>query len=259
MTGTVRLERQGAVGILRLDRPPVNALNREMHGDLLAAAQEARDDPAVRSVLLWGGERAFAAGADIREMADLEPDVVVEFGAGLTRSIEAVAALPVPVVAGISGYALGGGCELALAADLRIAAADARIGLPEITLGVIPGAGGTQRLARLVGTARAKELIFTGRPVTGSEAAAIGLVTRAVPADSVYAEAFALAERLAAGPTAALAAAKEVVDRGVELDLASGLALEGRRFAELFGTADQKAGMASFLRDGPGRATFTGR
>jgi enoyl-CoA hydratase/carnithine racemase len=259
MAEFVRLELHGAVGVIRLDRPPVNAINAQVHGELLAVAAEAADRADVRAVVVYGGERAFAAGADIREMADLGPREISAFGATLTAAIDAVARLPKPVVAAVTGYALGGGCELALAADFRIVADDARLGLPEITLGVFPGAGGTQRLPRLVGVAKAKELIFTGRPVTGEEAAGIGLATRAVPAAEVFDQAMELAQRLAAGPTLALAAAKRAIDAGLDTDIASGLAIESAEFAALFGSDDQRQGMASFLRDGPGKATFSGR
>lgn len=259
MAHLVRLEIVGAVGVIRLDRPPVNAINSQVHSELLAVAGEAAERPDVRAVVVYGGERAFAAGADIREMAVLGPAAISAFGATLTAAIDAVARLPKPVIAAVTGYALGGGCELALAADFRIVADDARLGLPEITLGVIPGAGGTQRLPRLVGVAKAKELIFTGRPVSGEEAARIGLATRAVPAADVFAQAMEFAQRLAAGPTAALAAAKRAIDHGLDTDIAAGLAIEGAEFAALFATQDQKSAMASFLSDGPGKATFAGR
>ena len=258
MATLVRLELHGDVGVIRLDRPPVNAINSQVHADLLAVATEAEERPDVRAVVVYGGERAFAAGADIKEMADLGPEEISGFGATLTAAIDAVARLPKPVIAAVTGYALGGGCELALAADFRIVADDARMGLPEITLGVFPGAGGTQRLPRLIGVAKAKELIFTGRPVTGEQAVAIGLATRAVPAAEVFAEALAFAQRLAAGPTLALAGAKRAIDAGLDTDIAAGLALESAEFAALFATRDQQHGMASFLADGPGKATFTG-
>ena len=259
---TVRFERtgpDGAVGVIRLNRPPVNALNSGMHADLLAAVREAARTPQVRAVLLTGGERAFAAGADIKEMADLDPDQIAGFGRTLGQAIDELAALDRPVIAAITGYALGAGCEVALAADLRVIAEDARIGLPEITLGVIPGAGGTQRLARLVGVARAKELIFLGRTLTGAEAVRVGLATTAVPAADVAATALELATRLAGGPTRALAAAKLAVDEGSEAPLADGLVLESAQFAALFGTEDQRQGMRSFIERGPGQARFTGR
>ncbi|MET3805114.1 enoyl-CoA hydratase [Nakamurella sp. UYEF19] len=259
MPELVRLEIEGAVGVIRLDRPPVNAINSQVHAELLAVAQEvaARDD--IRAVVVYGGERAFAAGADIKEMADLVPETISVFGSTLTAAIDAIARLPKPVIAAVVGYALGGGCELALAADFRVVADDARIGLPEITLGVFPGAGGTQRLPRLIGVAKAKELIFGGRPVKGADAVGLGLASLSVPADQVYPEALAMATRLAAGATLAIAAAKRAIDDGMDTDLASGLAIESRLFAGLFATQDQKTGMASFVREGPGKATFTGR
>jgi enoyl-CoA hydratase len=259
MAEFVRLEMHGSVGVLRIDRPPVNAINSQVHAELLAVATEAGRRSEVRAVVLYGGERAFAAGADITEMADLGPAEIGAFGATLTAAIDAVARLPKPVIAAVTGYALGGGCELALAADFRIVAQDARLGLPEITLGVFPGAGGTQRLPRLIGVAKAKELIFTGRPVSGEHAVQIGLATRAVPAGDVFGQALEFAQQLAAGPTLAIAAAKRAIDQAVDTDIATGLAVESAEFAALFATDDQKSGMASFLRDGPGKATFSGR
>ncbi|SDP30880.1 short chain enoyl-CoA hydratase [Nakamurella panacisegetis] len=257
-TEFVRLEVDGAVGVIRLDRPPVNAINSQVHADLLAVAREAAGRTDIRAVVVYGGERAFAAGADIKEMAEQTPETIAGFGATLTAAVDAVARLPKPVIAAVTGYALGGGCELALAADFRVVADDARIGLPEITLGVYPGAGGTQRLPRLIGVSLAKELIFTGRSVTGSEAAEIGLANASVPAGEVFDTAMKMARRLAAGATLAIAAAKRAIDDGMDTDLAGGLEIESAGFAALFATADQKAGMRSFLQDGPGKATFTG-
>jgi enoyl-CoA hydratase len=255
----VTLELIGSVGVIRLNRPPVNAINAQVHAELLTAAQDAGSRADVRAVVVYGGEKVFAAGADIKEMADLDPDGIAVFGSTLTGAIDAIARMPKPVVAAVTGYALGGGCELALAADFRVVAEDARLGLPEITLGVFPGAGGTQRLPRLIGVSKAKELIFSGRPVKGAEAVEIGLATRAVPATEVYIEALALATRLAAGPTLAIAAAKRAIDGGMDTDLAQGLRIESAEFAALFASEDQKNGMASFLRDGPGKAVFVGR
>lgn len=254
----VRLEIIGAVGVIRLDRPPVNAINAAMHAPLRAAADAAANDPTIRAVVVYGGERAFAAGADIKEMAGQSVAEITAYGRALIDSIDAVARIPKPVIAAITRYALGGGCELALAADFRVLGEDALIGLPEITLGVIPGGGGTQRLPRLVGLTRAKELIFGGRPVKGEEAVRIGLASRAVPAAEVYPTALAWATELAAGPTVALGAAKYAIDGGTEMDLASGLRLEAQLFSTLFGTADQRAGMRSFVESGPGKAEFTG-
>ncbi len=255
----VHVERDGAIGIIRLDRPPVNALNSQMHGELQSAATELDTDPAVRAVVVHGGPKAFAGGADIKEMADLGPAEIAVFGAALTRALDAIARIRVPVIASVTGYALGGGFELALAADFRIIADDARLGVPEITLGVIPGAGGTQRLPRLIGASAAKRMIFTGRPVRGQEAVALGLAEEAVSAEQVLERAMAFAGQLAAGPTAALAAAKRCIDDGLDVDLATGLRMESAAFASLFATEDQKTGMASFIADGPGKATFSGR
>jgi enoyl-CoA hydratase/carnithine racemase len=170
-----------------------------------------------------------------------------------------VAGIPKPVVAAITGYALGGGLELALAADFRVAGESARFGQPEILLGIIPGAGGTQRLSRLVGPAKAKDLVFSGRMVKAAEAHAIGLADLVAPDDGVYEAARGLVQRYAAGPALALRAAKQAIDHGLDVDLATGLEIERVQFAALFSTEDQKSGMKSFLEDGPGKATFTGR
>ena len=181
---------------------------------------------------------------------------MVDRSRGLQDAFTAVARIPKPVVAAVNGYALGGGCELALCADIRIAAQDAKLGQPEILLGLIPGAGGTQRLSRLVGPSRAKDLIFTGRMVDAQEALAIGLVDQVVPAEEVYGAATQWARRLARGPAYALRAAKEAVDHGLETDLTNGLALERTLFAALFATEDRETGMRSFVEDGPGKAKF---
>jgi enoyl-CoA hydratase/carnithine racemase len=237
----------------------MNALNRQVQEEIRAAAEEAASRDDVRSVVVWGGEKVFAAGADIKEMADMSYTDMADRVVGLQSSLGAVAAIPKPVVAAVTGYALGGGCELALCADIRIAADDAKLGQPEILLGVIPGAGGTQRLSRLVGPARAKDLIFTGRFVPADEALAIGLVDRVVPAAEVYDAAHGWAAKLAAGPAYALRAAKEAVDRGLEVDIDAGLALERSLFAALFATEDRSIGMTSFIEHGPGKAVFQGK
>ncbi len=250
---------EGSVALIRLDRPPVNALNSEMHADLLRCAREIAASPQARAVLIWGGEKGFAGGADIAEMAELNSGQLQSFGRTLTTALEAIAGLRQPVIAAVTRYALGGGFELALAADLRIVADDARLGVPEVTLGVMPGAGGTQRLARLVGPARAKELIFTGRPLKAPEAVALGIAMAAYPADRVYDEAMQLATRLASGATAAIAAAKSAIDEGLDMELSQALRLEADKFASLFDTEDQKTGMRSFLSEGPGHARFAGR
>jgi enoyl-CoA hydratase/carnithine racemase len=255
----VRLEVDGGVGTVRLDRPPMNALNAQVQDELQVAAKEATDRADVRAVVLWGGEKVFAAGADIKEMVKADYASMVERAGPLQAAFDAVARIPKPVVAAVTGYALGGGCELALTADFRVAADNAKLGQPEILLGVIPGAGGTQRLARLIGPAKAKDLVFTGRFVDAEEALRIGLVDRVVPADEVYATAVTMAARYAKGPAIALRAAKLAIDAGLDVDLASGLRLESQLFASLFATEDRSIGMTSFVESGPGKAEFVGR
>jgi enoyl-CoA hydratase/carnithine racemase len=259
MAEFVRLEVADGVGTIRLDRPKMNALNVQVQEEIRAAATEAgrRDD--VKAVVVYGGERVFAAGADVKEMADMSYVDMVERSGALQSSFTAVAAIPKPVVAAITGYALGGGCELALCADVRFAAEDATLGQPEVLLGIIPGAGGTQRLTRLVGPRRAKDIIFTGRFVKADEALAIGLVDRVVPAERVYDEALAWAGQFRNAATYAVRAAKESIDQGIEADLVTGLAIERQQFAGLFATEDRRTGMTSFVENGPGKAQFEGR
>ncbi len=255
----VRVETDEAIATIRLGRPPMNALNAQVQEEIAAAADEVSADPAVRAVVLYGGPKVFAAGADIKEMSDLSYAEMAADSQRLQASFTAVAKIPKPVVAAITGYALGGGLELALCADFRVAGQSARVGQPEILLGVIPGAGGTQRLPRLIGPARAKDIIFTGRFVDAAEALAIGLVDRVVPDEEVYDAARGLVARYATGPALALRAAKQAVDAGLETDLDTGLEIERLQFAGLFATEDQRAGMRSFIENGPGKATFTGR
>ena len=255
----VRLEVDGGVATIRLDRPPMNALNVEMQEQIRAAAQEVGERSDVAAVVLWGGEKVFAAGADVKEMATMSyADMVARSGA-LQSAFTAVARIPKPVVAAVTGYALGGGCELALCADFRVCADDARLGQPEVLLGLVPGAGGTQRLPRLVGPARAKDLIFSGRMVPADEALRIGLVDVVVPAAEVLVTAVSMAGRYVGGPALALRAAKEAIDAGLETDLVTGLAIERLQFSGLFATEDRAVGMASFIENGPGKARFTGR
>jgi enoyl-CoA hydratase/carnithine racemase len=255
----VRLEVEDGVATIRVDRPKMNALDKQTQEEIRAAAGEVTERDDVRAAVVYGGERVFAAGADIKELAAMSHTDMVKRSGGLQSALTAVARIPKPVVAAVTGYALGGGCELALCADFRIAADDATLGQPEVLLGIIPGAGGTQRLSRLVGPSRAKELIFTGRFVDAREALEIGLVDRLVPAADVYTEAVAWARQFRGAAALALRAAKESVDRGVEVDLDTGLEIERQQFAALFATDDRTAGMASFLENGPGKATFTGR
>ncbi|GIF25535.1 enoyl-CoA hydratase/carnithine racemase [Actinoplanes tereljensis] len=254
----VRLEPHPAdprLGVLRLDRPPVNALDQSMWDDLAAVAAGLHDDGSpYRAVVLTGGPRHFAAGADVTELIDLSPADFDRRNRVLQGAFQALATAPQITVAAIDGYALGGGCELALAADFRIAGRSAVFGLPEITLGIIPGSGGTQRLRRAVGAARAKDLILTGRPVPADEALAIGLVDRVV--DDAFGAAVEQGLGFARGPLA-LRYAKQAID--ADLPIEAGLALEADLIATCFASADARAGLRSFVANGPRRATFQGR
>lgn len=259
MADFVEVDVADGVAMILLNRPKMNALNLQMQREIRAAAEEISGRSDVGAVVLHGGPRVFAAGADVKEMADMSFQDMTQAAVNLQDSFTAVARIPQPTIAAITGYALGGGCELAMCCDMRIAADDAQLGQPEILLGIIPGAGGTQRLPRLVGPGRAKEIILSGRFVSAEESLRIGLVEQVVPAADVLDTAVALAKRLARGPAIATRAAKEAIDRGFETDLATGLAIERVLFASLFATEDQKVGMASFVENGPGKAAFTGR
>jgi enoyl-CoA hydratase/carnithine racemase len=255
----VQLEAADGIGTIRLDRPPMNALNTQVQEELRAAAGEATNRRDVRAVIIYGGEKVFAAGADVKEMVKMSYTDMADRSGALQSAFTAIARIPKPVVAAITGYALGGGCELALCADFRVAGDNAKLGQPEILLGVIPGAGGTQRLARLIGPARAKDLVFSGRFVDAHEALELGLVDRVVAPDDVYATARELVARYADGPVYALRAAKEAIDRGLETDLDTGLEIERQLFTALFATEDRTIGMESFVKSGPGKAVFVGR
>jgi enoyl-CoA hydratase/carnithine racemase len=255
----VRVEIEQAIATIRLERPPMNALNAQVQSEIAAAAAAVSDDPQVRGVVIYGGAKVFAAGADIKEMADASYTAMAQDSRRLQDSFTAVARIGKPVVAAITGYALGGGLELALCADFRVAGEGARVGQPEILLGLIPGAGGTQRLPRLVGPARAKDIVFTGRFVGAAEALAIGLVDKVVPDGEVYQAARDLAGRFANGPAVALKAAKQAIDEGLDADLDTGLEIERLHFAGLFATEDARTGMRSFVENGPGKASFAGR
>ena len=255
----VRLEVEDGVGTIRIDRPKMNALNVQVQEEIRACAAEAATRDDVRAVIVYGGERVFAAGADVKEMADMSYTDMVARSGGLQSAFTAVAKIPKPVVAAVTGYALGGGCELALCADVRIAGEGATLVQPEILLGIIPGAGGTQRLTRLVGPSRAKDIIFTGRFVKAEEALSIGLVDRVVPDEEVYSAAQTWARQFSKAAAYALRAAKESVDRGIEVDLETGLEIERVQFAALFATEDRTTGMRSFVESGPGKADFQGR
>ena len=247
------------VGTIRLDRPKVNALNAAVAREIDEAVEAARTDDRVRAVVLWGGERVFAAGADIKEMEERDAVTMYQYIGEFQDVFTRLENLPKVTVAAINGYALGGGCELTLACDFRVCAEDSQLGQPEILLGVIPGAGGSQRLPRLVGTGRAKDIIYSGRFVGAEEALAIGLVNEVVPPGEVYERAVKLAARYARGPSVALTAAKQAIQNGMQVDMANGLLIERQAFAALFASEDQKIGMKSFLEQGPGKAEFVGR
>ena len=243
----VRVETEGGVATIRIDRPPANALSRAVSLELSEAAAGVAADPAVRAALIWGGERLFAAGADIKAMVDFGPQEVAGDVGALERACRDLEAIPKPVVAAINGFALGGGCEVALACDRRVASEGAELGLPEIRLGIIPGSGGTQRLPRLIGMARARDLILSGRRVPAAEALAIGLVDEVVPGADAFPAALERARAFAEGPTHAYAAAKRAFAAATDEPLARGLEVERDVFVALFSTQDQKEGMRAFL------------
>lgn len=247
------------IAVVTLDRPPVNALSRAMQEELRAVATEIAGREDVEAVVFTGSPRVFAAGADIKEMRDMPYAQMLTEARELQSAVSAVAAIPQPTVAAITGAALGGGMELALCCDRRIADENAKLGQPEILLGIIPGAGGTQRLTRLVGPAVAKDLCLTGRTLTAAEALELRAIEEVVPHGTVTERALEWARQFVGGPRLALRAVKEAVDRGIEVDLETGLAIERAAFAALFATEDREIGMTSFAEQGPGKAQFTGR
>jgi enoyl-CoA hydratase/carnithine racemase len=255
----VRLEVDGGIGTIRLERPPMNALNKQVQEEIRATALEAADRADVRAVIVYGGQKVFAAGADIKEMADMSYVDMSDRAGSLSASFTAVADIPKPTVAAVTGYALGGGLELALCCDRRIAGDNAKLGQPEILLGIIPGAGGTQRLARLIGPSKAKDVVYTGRFVEAPEALSLGIVDEVVAPDDVYEAALRWAGQFVSGPARALAAAKAAIDIGLDSSLADGLKVESQIFSALFATEDQKTGMRSFIENGPGKAVFNGK
>jgi len=252
----VLIEKQGAVAIARLNRPDkLNALSPEMLAGLAEALESLNKDDAVRAIVLTGSERAFAAGADIEATAKASP---VDMLLRNTRQYwQRLWALDKPLIAAVSGVALGGGCELAMLCDLIVAGESARFGQPEIKLGIMPGAGGTQRLARAVGPYRAMEMILTGEPINAAEAQRAGLVNRVVPNDHVLEEALALARLIAERPPVAVRLARKALRYGMERTMLEGLEMERRNYRLLYDTEDQKEGMQAFLEKRPPK--FKGR
>jgi enoyl-CoA hydratase len=258
MADFLSLERHDdGVALLTLQRPPLNALSRALLTDIAEAAEGLAADPAVKAVVVTGAGKVFAAGADISEFGD--EAAAREIGRLFRRALDAIESIPRPVIAALHGFALGGGLELAMACDLRIAADSTRVGQPEILLGIIPGGGGTQRLTRLVGPARAKEIVWSGRQVRTDEARSIGLIDKVVPADELLHAALKWAADLGKGAVVAMGLAKRAIDRGLDGSLAAGLDLELECFVESFGTEDAATGVQSFLEHGPGKAQFRGR
>lgn len=256
MSDAVQLEVSDHVAVITLANPPMNVLALATQMLLWEVSQEVSRRSDVRAVLFTGGDRVFCAGADVKEMQGKTYQDLVDESNGERNAWRAVAAIPKPTIASIAGFALGGGCELALCCDLRIAADNARLGQPEVLLGLLPGAGGTQRLSRLVGVGRAKELIYSGRIIDAQEALAIGLVNRVVPAPELSDVAREWAQQFARGPKYTLRAAKEAIDRGINVDLETGLEIERVQASALMSTSDPRVGIQSFIDKGPGEANF---
>jgi len=244
---TLIVETHESVRLIRLNRPKaLNALNAQLMAELSAALDEAEHEPSVRCIVLTGSERAFAAGADIKEMATKSYAEV--YGEDfITRNWEKASQIRKPIIAAVAGYALGGGCEVAMMCDFIIAADTAKFGQPEITIGVSPGAGGTQRLSRFIGKAKAMDMVLTGRMMDAAEAERVGLVSRVVPADKLIEEALAAARTIASMSPNAVMLTKEMVNAAYETPLAQGMKLERRLFHSLFAFEDQKEGMAAFI------------
>lgn len=244
----VKLRLEEGYAVITLDHPPVNALNQQLLSDLLDALVEVERNESVRAAVIHGaGPKAFAAGADISEFPKLTPAEAERFARSGQAIFDKIERMAKPVIAAVHGYALGGGCELALACDFRIAAESARFGQPEINLGIIPGYGGTQRLARLVGPSRAKWLCLTGDPVPAQEALQMGLCDQVVPDAELLAAATGLAAKLAGKAPQAAARIKKVIVEGSQKELAAGLVIEAKLFGEVFATEDAREGVAAFL------------
>lgn len=244
----VQTERHDAVFVLKLHRPEkFNALNTALRTEIVAALRPVRHDDSIRAVVIWGGDKVFAAGADLQEMLDRRPMQAMRHINNAPDMTEAVTSLRQPTIAAIAGLALGGGLELALAADLRLAASNARLGQPEINVGLLPGAGGTQRLTRYVGLTKAKEMILLGEPIDAAEALRIGLINKIVEPEQLFEEALTWARKLAAKPMYAARLAKLVIDKGYDAEIGQAITMEALAFSSAFGTADQREGARAFV------------
>lgn len=244
---TLVVEKEEGIAIVKLNRPPVNSLSEASYRELLEAFSELEADDAVNAIILTGaGDKSFAAGLDIKDVAGKTIAEYFEFAAISRNAVDKIAAINKPTVAALFGFTLGGGCEIALACDLRIAANDASIGCPEVNLGIMPGSGGTQRIPRLIGVAKAKELLMMGDTVSGEEAARIGLVNKVVPKEAVLDEAKAWAKKLAKKPKVAVSLIKTAIDTGINMDLASGISFENECFMISYVSEDGREGMAAF-------------
>ncbi|WP_019850214.1 enoyl-CoA hydratase/isomerase family protein [Desulfitobacterium sp. PCE1] len=255
---TILVDIADGIATVTLNRPEVlNALNGQVFNELGDVALELGADRSVQAVIITGGDKVFAAGADIKQMANLSTVDAAIGGRPSHRAFSLIETIPKPVIASIAGFALGGGCELTLVCDVRIAADSAQFGLPEIKLGILPGAGGTQRLPRLIGAGKAKELIFSGDFINADEALRVGLVNKVVPADQLREETLKMAKRFAARGAVALHLAKSAIDEGLRMDLEAGMQYEHKCFSLLFATEDQKEGMRAFIEKRP--PDFKGR
>ncbi len=255
---TLIVEKEEAVAIVKLNRPPVNSLNTKAYSEIYDAFCELEKDDSVRAIIVTGsGDKAFAAGLDVKEVAGKTIPDYYAFGRVSRGCLDKVANISKPTVAAVFGFVFGGGCELALACDLRIAASDASIGCPEINLGIIPGSGGTQRLPRLVGVAKAKELLFMGDTVSGDEAYRIGLVNKVVAKEALLDEAKAWAKKLASKPRVALAVLKSAIDNGMNMDLPTAITFENECFITTYVSEDGREGFQAFIEKR--KPTFKGR
>jgi len=253
----LEIDSESGVATIRIERPPMNAISMQLAAELNDIAGQLAEDQGIGAVVVWGGPKIFAAGADIKEFPALQnKEEAVEFSMKLHNALLALENLPQITISAVNGYALGGGCELAMATDFRFAGESAVFGQPEVLLGILPGAGGTQRLMRLIGITKAKEINYSGRQVNAEEALEIGLVSAVYPDDDCYPQALEVAKEYAKGPKS-LQFIKKVMMDGLALPLEEAIKLEAEAFGDCFETDDRLIGVQSFLDHGPGRATFT--